>query len=304
MPTTLMHANEVATSAPLVRRLVAEQFPRWADLPVTPVPSAGTDNALFRLGSEMVARLPRIEDATAQVEKEQRWLPTLAPHLPLAVPEPLATGEPGAGYPWRWSVYRWLDGENATFAPFADPAAAATRLAEFILALRRVDAAGGPPPGPHNFSRGVPLAERDVSTRRAIAALRGTIDTDAAIAAWEAALEAPPWRSAPVWIHGDLQSGNLLTVAGRLAGVIDFGGLVVGDPACDLMVAWNLFAGESRRVFRAALAVDEATWERGRGWALSVGVIALPYYWTSNPTLAGISRRAIDAVLVDRRAGE
>lgn len=301
-PTMPMHANEVETSVPLVRQLVAEQFPQWAGLPVTPVPSAGTDHALFRLGGGMAARLPRIEDATGQVEKEQRWLPRLAPHLPLAIPEPLAMGEPGVGYPWRWSIYRWLDGESATVAPFADPVAAAHELAAFIAALQRIDAVDGPRPGPHNSSRGVPLAQRDASTREAIATLRGMIDADAALAAWEATLDAQPWPGAPVWIHGDLQSGNLLSIGGRLSGVIDFGCLTVGDPACDLMVAWNLFSGESQRAFRAVLAVDDATWARGRGWALSVGAIALPYYRHSNPVLAGISRRAIDAVLADMEA--
>jgi aminoglycoside phosphotransferase (APT) family kinase protein len=302
MPTTPMHADEVATSVPLVRRLVVEQFPHWADLPIAPVPSAGTDNALYRLGDAMVVRLPRIEGATSQVEKEQRWLPRIAPHLPLAIPEPLAMGEPGAGYPWRWSVYRWLGGESVTAAPFADPVAAARDLAAVIAAQQRIDVTDGPRPGPHNSSRGVPLALRDASTRESIAALRGTIDTNAALAGWEAALVAQPWQGAPVWIHGDLQSGNLLSLGGRLSGVIDFGCLAGGDPACDLMVAWNLFSGESRRAFRAALAVDDATWARGRGWALSVGVIALPYYRTTNPVLAGISRRAIDAVLADCRA--
>jgi aminoglycoside phosphotransferase (APT) family kinase protein len=298
-----MHADQVETHVSLVGRLLAAQFPQWARLPIEPVPSAGTDNALYRLGSGMVVRHPRIHWATGQVEKEHRWLPRLAPHLPLAIPAPLAMGRPGEGYPWRWSVYRWLDGENATLERLADPRQAATELAQFIAALQRIDSTGGPLSGAHNFARGVPLALRDPPTRAAIAELRGTLDIDAATAAWEAALRAPAWHRPPVWVHGDLQPGNLLAVGGRLSAVIDFGGLGVGDPACDLMVAWNLFSADTREVLRAALGVDDATWARGRGWALSVGLIALPYYRSTNPALAGIARRAIEEALADHRRG-
>jgi len=254
-----MHADEVDTDASLVRRLLAAQFPQWADLPIEPVHSAGTDNAIYRLGDDMAVRLPRIEWATANVDKEHRWLPRLAPLLPLAIPVPLARGEPGEGYPWHWSVYRWLEGENATIDRVDDPRQAATDLARFVAALQRIDPNCGPP-----ARRGVPLATRDALTRDAIASSQRMLDTDAVTAAWEAALEAPGWRGPPVWIHGDLQSGNLLAQHGRITAVIDFGGLGVGDPACDLMVAWNLLSAETRDVFRAALTVDDATWARGR----------------------------------------
>ncbi len=294
-----MHSDEVDTDGSLVARLLAGQFPQWADLPVEPVRSAGTDNALYRLGEDMVVRLPRIHWATGQVEKEQRWLPRLAPHLPLAIPVPLAMGTPAEGYPWHWSVYRWLAGETATVERSVDLRQAATDLARFIAALQRIDPTGGPPPGPHNSHRGEPLAKRDAQTRAAIASLHGVLDADAVTTAWEAALEAPAWPGPPVWIHGDLQAGNLLVRQGRLSAVIDFGCLGVGDPACDLQVAWNFLSAETRGVFRASLAVDAATWARGRGWALSVGLIALPYYRSTNPILAGISRRAIDEVLAD-----
>jgi aminoglycoside phosphotransferase (APT) family kinase protein len=294
-----MHSDEVDTDVSLVGRLLAGQFPQWADLPIEPVRSAGTDNALYRLGEDMVVRLPRIHWATGQVEKEQCWLPRLAPHLPLAIPVPLAMGVPVADYPWHWSVYRWLAGETATVEPVADLRQAATDLALFIAALQRIDPTGGPPPGPHNSSRGEPLALRDAQTRTAIASLHGMLDTGAVTAAWEAALAAPAWQGPPVWIHGDLQAGNLLARQGRLSAVIDFGCLGVGDPACDLQVAWNFLSAETRDIFRAALSVDAATWARGRGWALSVGLIALPYYRDTNPILAGISRRAIDEILAD-----
>jgi aminoglycoside phosphotransferase (APT) family kinase protein len=293
-----MHDGEVDTNASLVRRLLAAQFPQWADLPIKRVRSAGTDNALYQLGDDMAVRLPRIYWAVGQVEKEHQWLPRLAPFLPLAIPVPLEMGKPGEGYPWHWSVYRWLEGENATIDRIADPRQAAIDLAQFITALQRIDATDGPPAVDHN-SRGVPLATRDTDTREAIAALNGMIDADAATAAWEAALQAPEWDRAPVWFHGDLLPGNLLFERGRLSAVIDFGGLGVGDPACDLMIAWGLFSGESRDVFRAALAVDDATWARGRGHALSQAVIFIPYYLDTNPIGVGNARRMIDAVLAE-----
>ncbi len=297
MSTGRMHADELDISAPLVQRLLAAQFPQWADLPLTPVRSAGTDNALYRLGADMVVRLPRIHWAVGQAEKEHRWLPHLAPHLPLAIPLPLALGEPDTGYPWRWAVHHWLPGENATAAHIVDPRQAALDLARFIAALQRIDATSWPPPRPDDSYRGEPLIRRDAPTRAAITALRDVIDTDAATAVWEAALAAPPWSGPPVWLHGDLQAGNLLAVQGRLSAVIDFGCLGVGDPAGDVMAAWLYLGADTRDLFRAVLQVDDATWARGRGWALSVGLIALPYYRDTNPVLAGIARRAIDEAL-------
>lgn len=296
-----MHDGEIVADPALVGRLLAAQFPQWAHLPLTPVPSAGTDNSIYRLGDDMLVRLPRVEWSVAQVEKEQRWLPRLAPHLPLAVPSPLGQGVPGEGFPWPWSVYRWLDGETASLDRMVDPCVVAEDLARFITALWRVDATGGPPPGPHNFGRGVPLADRDAATATALAALTDVIDVDAAGAAWTAAVRTPGWHERPLWIHGDLMPGNILLSRGRLTGVIDFGGLGVGDPACDLTVAWNLFRGASRKAFRTALAVDDDTWARGRGWALSVALIQLPYYLTTNPVIAENARGVINEVLADRR---
>jgi aminoglycoside phosphotransferase (APT) family kinase protein len=298
MPAGKMHADEVETDVSLVSRLLAAQFPQWADLPIEPVDSAGTDNAIYRLGDDMAVRLPRIQGATGQVDKEHRWLPRIAPPLPLAIPVPLAKGAPGESYPWHWSVYQWLQGENATMERLADPRQAATELAHFIAALQQIDPAGGPLAVDHNL-RGVPLAMRDTYTRKAIAALHGMIDADAVTTAWDAALQAPEWDRAPVWFHGDLLPGNLLVERGRLSAVIDFGGLGVGDPACDLMIAWGLFSGESRDVFRAALAVDDATWTRGRGCALSQALIFIPYYLDTNPVGVSGARHVIDEVLAD-----
>jgi aminoglycoside phosphotransferase (APT) family kinase protein len=218
-------------------------------------------------------------------------------------PCPARKRDTGRGLPlaWHWSVYRWLAGENATIERIADPGQAARDLAQFIAALQRIDPTGGPLPGPHNFFRGEPLTMRDAETRDAIASLHSTLDTDAVTEAWEAPLQAPSWDGLPIWIHGDLSPLNLLIQQGRLSAVIDFGCLGVGDPACELQVAWNLLSGETRGVFRAALGVDDAMWTRGRGWALSVGLIALPYYLSTNPILAGIARRAIDEVLADQQ---
>jgi aminoglycoside phosphotransferase (APT) family kinase protein len=297
-----MHSDEVFTDESLVQRLLAGQYPEWADLPIRSVDSAGTDHALYRLGADMVVRLPRIGRVIEQVAKEQRWLPVLAPLLPLAIPTPLAVGAPGEGYPWHWSVYRWLEGENATFERLAAPREAATQLARFVAALQRIDPTGGPAPGSHNFHRGVPLARRDALTREALNALHGRIDVAAATRAWEAALDAPAWDRPPVWIHGDLQAGNLLAVKGRLSAVIDFGGLGVGDPACDLIVAWNLLSSDTRDVYRSALGVDDATWARGRGWALSTALVGLPYYRDTNPEFVRNAERTIAEVLADGAA--
>ena len=292
-----MHAHEVDTDVSLVSRLLTTQFPQWAGLPIGSVPSAGTDNALYRLGDDMAVRLPRIHGAVDDIEMEHQWLPRLAPFLPLAVPVLLAKGQPGESYPWHWSIYRWLEGESATIESIADPRQAAIDLAQFIVALQRIDPTDAPRAG-----RGVPLAKRDVYTREAIEALRGLIDTDAATAAWEAALEVPVWHNPPVWVHGDMLPGNLLVKQGRIRAVIDFSGMGVGDPACDLMIAWNLFTAESREVIRAALAVDNATWARGRGWALSQALIFVPYYLKTNPVGVAIARRAIDEVLAEHGA--
>lgn len=296
-----MHADEVDTNIDLVVRLLAAQFPQWAGLPIRRVPSAGTDNALYRLGHDMVVRLPRIDWAIGDVEKEQQWLPKLAPFLPLAIPVPLAKGHPGEDYPWDWSIYRWFEGEEATIEGLADPCQAAVDLARFIAALQRIDTTGGPRAMDHDL-RGSPLAMRETPTREAIAALQDMIDTEAATRVWEDALQTPEWARAPVWFHGDLLSGNLLVERGRLSAVIDFGGLGVGDPACDLMIAWSLFSGASRDAFRAALAMDDATWARGRGHALSQAVIFIPYYLNTNPLGVCNARRMVDEVLNDCKA--
>lgn len=299
MNASRMHADEIITDRAMVRRLIAEQFPQWANLVVEPVSSAGTDHALYRLGTDLAVRLPRLPGPAAQADTEFRWLPHLAPHLPLAIPQPLARGEPGAGYPLPWSVYRWLPGRQAVENPALDRAAIAAQLASFLPALQAIDAGGWPHPGAGASYRGEPLLNRDEATRRTIPALPPGIDQAAVLRSWEEALAAPEWNQAPVWVHGDLQPGNLLAQDGRLSAVIDWGCLGVGDPAVDLMPAWNLLTPETRPLFRAALGVDDASWARGRGWALSVAVIALPYYLHTNPVQATMSRYVLAQALGD-----
>ena len=296
------HPDEVDINVSLVSQLVAAQFPRWADLPVTPAVPQGWDNRTFRLGAHMTVRLPSGAAYALQVEKEHRWLPKLAPYLPLPIPVPLAKGSPTDDYPWRWSIYRWLEGETASVERIADLRQFATELARFLTVLQRIDAAGGPPPGRHNFFRGGPLTVYDAETRQALAALEGKIDTDAASAVWEAALAAS-WHGSPVWFHGDVAWGNLLVEGGRLSAVIDFGTSGVGDPSCDLAIAWTLFGGESREVFREALGLDDATWARGRGWTLWKALITLADHIDTNPSEARIARRVIDEVLADHEQG-
>jgi aminoglycoside phosphotransferase (APT) family kinase protein len=290
--------DEINVNATLVRRLLAAQFPRWADLPVRRVELDGWDNTTFRLGEDMSVRLPSAARYAPQVEKEHRWLPKLAPLLPLQIPVPLAKGAPAYSYPFPWSVYRWLEGETAATGRIDDPVELAITLADFLSALYRIDPTGGPPPGQYNFFRGGPLTVYDAETRQALAALDGVVDTNTAGTAWEASLGAK-WDGPPVWFHGDVAATNLLVKNGRLSAVIDFGSSGVGDPACDVTIAWTLLSGKSRDAFRAALPIDDATWARGRGWALWKALITLAEYLRTDPEKAGEARRVIDEVLAD-----
>jgi len=234
---------------------------------------------MYRLGEDMAVRLPRIPGGTGTIETELR-LPKLAPLLPVDI-----------------SLHRWLDGESLNVEQVADPVALAQDLGGFVAALRRIDTTGGPIAG-RDGSRGVPLARRDAATREAIAQLDGVVDGPAVTAAWEAAVRAPMWQHPGVWIHGDLLSGNvLIDDSGRLSAVIDFGCMAVGDPACDVMAAWTLFEAEGREAFRSVIEVDDATWTRGRGWALSFALIALRYYMHTNPVFVRDARHVIREVL-------
>lgn len=293
-----LHDDEVAATPELVHRLVAEQLPQWADLPVTPGPAGGTDHHLFRLGDELLVRMPKIAWAQEQAGSDARWLPHLAPHVPLRLPVPEAVGEPGEGFPFRWSVTPWLDGRSPVVGELGTTAA--RQLGEFVAALRAVSTDGGPVK--KGTSRGVPLARLDDEVRAAITESGTRIDGRAVTKAWDRALAARP-ASDGYWIHGDLLPGNLLADGGRMTAVIDWGGVGVGDPAADLIPAWTQFTGAERAAFRASATVgltdpDDA-WERGRGWVLVQAVIALPYYWDRWPAFARGSQERIAAVLAD-----
>ncbi|WP_285568236.1 aminoglycoside phosphotransferase family protein [Streptomyces sp. NBC_01463] len=292
------HDGRAGIDAGLVQRLISAQFPQWSGLAVRPVEVDGWDNRTYRLGEAMTVRLPTAAGYVPAVEKEHRWLPVLAPSLPVAVPPVLALGAPGEGYPHPWSVRRWLPGETAARGRVDDLAGFAVSVAEFVRALQRCDATGGPLAGAHSFYRGASPAHYDEETRRCLAALEGRVDTDRARAVWDAAL-ATEWRGAPVWFHGDIASGNLLVEDGELSAVIDFGTSGVGDPACDLVIAWGMFSGESREAFRQAVGQDGGTWARARGWALWKSLLNLTGDDGTDPRWTADEQRVVDAVLAD-----
>jgi aminoglycoside phosphotransferase (APT) family kinase protein len=267
-----MHAGEFQIEEALVRRLLAAQFPQWADLPLRRAEPSGTVNAVYRLGDELSVRLPRLEGPTAPGSKEFDWLPKLAPLLPVEVPVPVAQGCPTAEYPWFWEIHTWVEGETVPVAEI-DAIQAASDLAALIGAMQQIDPAGAPP------GRGIPLAERDQKVRYWLARFDGH---PAVTAEWECALAMPPWDGPPVWHHGDLDVRNWLVRDGRIGGVIDWGAMGVGDPACDVMVAWKLHSPAARDAFRDALPTDDATWGRARGWVLSQAVAILAYYTPEN----------------------
>lgn len=264
--------NKLIIDLELVRQLVAAQFPQWKDLPIRSVAVGGWDNRTFHLGDQMLVRMPSASVYAAQVDKEQTWLPRLAPFLPLSIPVPLALGKPGLGYPWKWSIYRWIEGDSAASALIVNLITFAESLAQFLVAFHHIDSVAGPLPGQQNFYRGGLLTTYDAETRQAIEILKDKIDGKAAVSIWEVAIETT-WNQSPVWVHGDMSPSNLLVRDGRLSAVIDFGQLAVGDPACDLAISWTFFDKKSREAFRSALRLDEGTWARGRAWALWKGLI-------------------------------
>ncbi len=288
-----MHPDEIDITPAMVARLIREQFPQWAELPLREVRSTGTVNAIYRLGEDLAVRLCRVPWGVGEVDTERVWLPRLAPLLPVAIPEQIAEGRPNADYPWPWSILRWLDGGNPVPGRLTRPSELAADLAGFIRDFRAIEL-----PGPPNAYRGGPLSKLDGSTRKALAELGDTLDVDAATAVWEAALAAPSWDGPPTWIHADLLPGNLLTVDGRLSGVIDFACFGVGDPSCDLIPAWNLLPPEVRPAFRAGVGADDATWARARGRALAMAQ-GIAYYRESNPDFSAHALHTVNEAITD-----
>lgn len=290
-----LHRDEIKIHAALVQRLLEQQFRDWSTLPLQLVTTAGTDNVLFRLGDDMLVRLPRTKRAAlAGVAHDSRWLPILAPHLPVDIPVPIATGKPAMGYPWEWGVYPWIQGAPPSPDAITYFNQLTDDLARFVTALHEVDLPDAP-----RARRGASLDVQDKETRVALVQLKGMIDIETASAAWDQALSTAEWSGRPTSVHGDLLPGNLLVEHGRLTGVIDWAGFGVGDPACDMIGAWGLLPPRARDAFRVAVGVDDPTWGRGRGWALSIGLIALPYYSATYPEFAATARRLIEQTLAD-----
>lgn len=285
----------VAIQTALVRELLKAQFPAWADLPISPIASAGTDNSIFRVGPSLAVRLPKVEWAAGQPMHEHRWLARIGKTLPLEIPESLALGLPGAGYPWHWSIHNWIGGSSAARTDL-DNADAAGLLASFVSAIRTISSSGGPACGRNNSWRGAPLIDRDVSVRQALMQLQDEPGMEVAKAAWDDALNAPLWSGEPAWFHGDLQASNVIVRDGNLVAVIDFGLMATGDPACDLMSAWTCFSPASRHIFLSTVGANDAELRRGRGWAVATALIALAYYRDRNPVMADISRSTLAEV--------
>jgi aminoglycoside phosphotransferase (APT) family kinase protein len=297
-----LRAGKFDVDVPLVERLVATQFPQWAGLPIRPVERDGWDNWTFHLGNDMKVRLPSAMGYAEQAEKEAYWLPRLAPHLPLPVPVPIGIGRPAEGYPCPWSIYRWLEGAPVARENVDDAVQFGWDLAKFLIALQRIDATGGPPPGQHNYFRGADvMAAYGDEARRSIDSIAETIDAPAAHAVLDAAAAAP-FTGPPVWLHGDIAAGNLLQCEGQLAAVIDFGGCAVGDPACDLVIAWVFLDGAGRDSFRLSMPVDDAMWARARAWALWKSALVLANGMVVNPS-ENAPQAVIEAVIAEHRAG-
>lgn len=262
-----MNPKELLIDKSLVEHLISSQFPKWKNLPITPVTPGGWDNRTFRLGRNMLVRMPSAKRYEYSIQKEQKWLSKLAPHLPLLIPHPLALGKPDFAYPYEWSIYGWIEGETAEKGSISNYRNFAISLSHFLIALQNIDSTSGPVAGAHNFYRGGSLRVYDSEVRQAITILEGKIDKKTVIEIWETALETS-WNQPPVWVHGDISLANLLLKNGHLYAIIDFGGLAIGDPSCDLAITWTFFTGEVRKIFQKTFSFDSHTWARGRAWTL------------------------------------
>lgn len=293
---TILHTNEYQITKEIVATLLQAQCPQWTELPLEPIKSAGTDNVLFRLGRDLVVRLPKIDWATNSIHKEYVWVPQLAKHLNTPISEPIFEGKADENYPWPWMIVKWNEGENPDFEKENEYEKLAIDLAQFINQLHAVPLSDGP-----LSRRGTPLKSVDAETRAAIASLQDDIDVEAMAELWNSLSQLPEWTQEPVWVHGDLLPGNILVKNNRVSAVIDFSDVGVGDPAADLIVAWSLLNKNSRKIFRENLKnIDDITWKRGKGRALSIALIILPYYKNTNPILTAVAKNIIRQILNDK----
>lgn len=296
--TKKMHTDEIAINAELVKKLLLDQFPDWADDYLTWMIPQGTDNAMVRLGEDKIVRLPRIESASQSLEKESRWLPYLQPKLPIAVPEILGKGKPSKDYPFPWLITRYIEGCNPTQIDTIDLHQAANDLGNFILSMHKIEPMRGP-----KCRRGRPLILCDEQVQSSIPLLEKEYDTKRLLDLWKNVSKKPAWTGRDVWMHGDLHAGNLLVKNKKLVGIVDFGLAGVGDPACDLMVAWTLLNKSSRKTFQSIVGLDADTWQRALGWALFLGIVGYPYYKKTNLEFASIAKKALDQVIEDQENG-
>ena len=280
----------------LVQSLIQEQFPEWSHLEIKPVECQGWDNRTFLLGDSMLVRLPSAACYSDKVLKEQKWLPKLAPYLPLAIPTPVALGKPNVEYPWNWSIYKWIEGQTVSDTTVQDQKQLARDLAYFLHALQCIDTTGGPMAGAHNFYRGGLLQMYDNEVEQALQKLTNRIDTKLCAQIWNEALSSV-WSKTLVWVHGDIAVGNLLVKNGRFCAVIDFGGVAIGDPACDYVIAWNFFDYESREIFKKAVSADEGTWSRARGWALWKALIVVAQLPGADASQQEKSRKILEKII-------
>jgi len=295
VPRPKMHEDQIDVGVDLVRGLIRRQLPNLADAPLVRVESQGTVNAIYRLGDDLVLRLP-LTPRWHDIHAEVCWLTSLAPLVPVPIPEAVAIGEPDETYPWEWGVFRWIDGDPWSIDAVDDPVDAAIQIAEAVRALRAIDPRSLPCGKPIGRP---PLGAVDEQLRAAADANRHLLDVDAFLAAWDDAMALPEFDGRPVLCHGDLLAGNVLVHDGRLRAVIDWAGVCRADPARELMAAWMLFTGESRAAFRAHLDVDDETWRRAKGWVLT-RIFGVAYYETTNPVFSVDARRAINELLADR----
>ena len=284
----------------LVQNLIASQIPQWKNLPISPVVNGGWDNRTFHLGKSMLIRIPSAERYAQKIEKEFRWLPILSPLLSYNIPKPLVMGKPDETYPWNWGVYTWIEGETVASCKNIDLNQFAHDLALFLKSFHTIDIAGGPEAGAHNFYRGGSLQAYDAEVQQAITILKNKIDVELVKKIWKEAL-TNHWHHDPVWVHGDIAAGNLLVQHGKLTAVIDFGGLAIGDPACDLAIAWTLFKNESRETFKHILSFDSDTWLRGQAWALWKALIIAADITQTNASEGKQCWYIIDTILKDNK---